>query len=218
MSALGKQRRFPVEWEDRKPCLEDNTEYTAFDAHYVFHTAWAARIVAETRPEKHVDISSSLYFCSIVSAFTPVEFYDYRPVQLGVDGLACGRSDLLALPFADGSLRSVSCMHVTEHVGLGRYGDPLDPDGDLKAMAELQRVVAPDGNLLFVAPVGRPKVMFNAHRIYRAQQVIDGFPKMRLAEFSLVPDWPKCELIRDAPLELADAQSYGCGCFWFRRD
>ncbi len=33
-------------------------------------------------------------------------------------------------------------MHVVEHVGLGRYGDPLDPDGDLKAIAELKRVTA----------------------------------------------------------------------------
>jgi len=31
-----------------------------------------------------------------------------------------------------------------------RYGDELDPDGDLRAIAELQRVLKQDGSLLFV--------------------------------------------------------------------
>jgi hypothetical protein len=35
-------------------------------------------------------------------------------------------------------------MHVVEHVGLGRYGDLMDPDGDLKAMRELRRVACYD--------------------------------------------------------------------------
>ncbi|MEI8343160.1 MAG: DUF268 domain-containing protein [Verrucomicrobiota bacterium] len=210
--------RFSVEWEDRKPCLEDNTEFTSFDAHYVFHPAWAARIVAATRPAKHVDISSSLHFCTMLSAFTPVEFYDYRPAELNLSGLTSARGDLMELPFPDQSVSSISCMHVVEHIGLGRYGEPLDPAGDLKAMAELQRVVAPGGSLLFVTPVGKPRVVFNAHRIYSTRQVLKSFSELRLAEFALVPDWPRCELVRNAPLELADSQSYGCGCFWFQRD
>jgi hypothetical protein len=36
-------------------------------------------------------------------------------------------------------------MHVVEHIGLGRYGDPIDPDGDLKAISELKRVVQKRG-------------------------------------------------------------------------
>jgi hypothetical protein len=57
-------------------------------------------------------------------------------------------------------------MHVIEHIGLGRYGEALDPDGDLKAIRELVRVLAAGGNLLVVVPVGRPRIQFNAHRIY----------------------------------------------------
>jgi hypothetical protein len=49
-------------------------ENTSFDAQYVFHTAWAARILANIRPEKHVDIASSLYFNTLVSAFVPIDF------------------------------------------------------------------------------------------------------------------------------------------------
>ncbi|NDC42314.1 MAG: DUF268 domain-containing protein, partial [Chitinophagia bacterium] len=56
------------------------------------------------------------------------------------------------LPFESDSIPSLSCMHTIEHVGLGRYGDQLDPQGDLKAIAELKRVVQPGGDLLFVTP------------------------------------------------------------------
>ena len=65
--------------------------------------------------------------------------------------------DLISLPFEDGSFHSLTCMHVVEHIGLGRYGDQVDPDGDLMAMKELERVTAKLGNLLFVVPVGIPK-------------------------------------------------------------
>ena len=79
-------------------------------------------------------------------------------------------------------------MHVAEHIGLGRYGDPLDPDGDLKAMGELKRVLAPGGLLLFVVPVGQPRVCFNAHRIYSYGQIVEAFAKLYLEEFALIPD------------------------------
>ena len=102
-------------------------------------------MLSHVRPAKHVDISSRLYFVVIASAFVLVEAYDFRPPRLTLDNLHVGTANLTALPFDDGSVASLSCMHVVEHVGLGRYGDPLDPDGDLKAMAELKRVLATEG-------------------------------------------------------------------------
>ena len=54
-----------------------------------------------------------------------------------------------------------------EHDGLGRYGDPLDPEGDLKAMAYMKAsVVKPGGALVLAMPSGGDFVEFNAHRIY----------------------------------------------------
>ena len=146
-------RRFSLRWIDRYPCLNDRTSGTSFDRHYIYHTAWAARVIRETRPAVHIDVSSSLYFSAIVSAFCRVKFYDYRPADLHLSGLETRAADLCKLPFPDSSIDSLSCMHVVEHVGLGRYGDSLDPDGDLKAIAELKRVLAPGGNFLFVVPM-----------------------------------------------------------------
>jgi len=216
---MSRNGRFTLCWRDRYPCLDGKTALTRFDRHYIYHPAWAARVLAVTRPSSHVDISSSLRFCTLVSAFVPVRFFDYRPAALALSNLTSERADICALPFADQSIPSLSCMHVVEHVGLGRYGDPLDPEGDLKAMRELQRVLAPGGDLLFVVPVGKPRVMYNAHRIYSYSQVREYFAGLELREFALIPDDRHDEgLIRNASPEMADAQEYGCGCFWFRRN
>ena len=212
------RRGLAVRWEDTNPCLDDRTDRCGFDRHYVYHTGWAARVIAQTRPAKHVDVSSSLYFASIASAFVPVDYYEYRPVNLSLPGLRAATADLLALPFAAASVESISCMHVIEHVGLGRYGDPLDADGDLKAIAELRRVVARDGSILFVVPVGRPRVVFNAHRIYGFDQVLGYFEGMDLEQFALIPDGRfNRGIVMNPDEDFVAEQNYGCGCFWFRR-
>jgi len=212
-------KRFDVLLQDNCPCLYDNTIKTNFDAHYIYHPAWAARILAKTRPSYHTDISSTLNFCTIASAFIPIKFYDYRPADLFLSNLSSKSADLLSLPFESGSIKSLSCMHTVEHIGLGRYGDPLDPDGDLKAIAELKRVLAFGGNLLFVVPIGgKPKIMFNAHRIYSYRQIIEYFNDLELIEFALIPDYPSSDgIILDATKEMADKCTYGCGCFWFMK-
>lgn len=208
--------RFRVKWEDRFQCMGDRHSATTFDRHYVYHPAWASRILAQTKPDFHVDISSTLNFCAIVSAFIPVKFYDYRPADLRLGNLSSEKADLMALPFADNSIPSLSCMHVIEHVGLGRYGEPLDPDGDLKAISELKRVLSPGGTLLFVVPVGKPRVLFNAHRIYSYEQIMSYFKELELREFALIPDEAKDGgLIHGASKAMADLQDYGCGCFRF---
>jgi len=213
----GKKLDFAMDWSERRPIFED-TAGTYFDAHYIYHPAWAARILAETKPASHTDISSTLHFCSIVSAFIPVDFYDYRPARLQLSHLASGKADLAALPFPDQSVASLSCMHVVEHIGLGRYGDALDPGGDQKAMRELTRVLAGGGSLLFAAPIGQPKIIFNAHRIYSYRQVVEGFQGLKLHKFSLIPDNAlEAGMIEEATEDQAGRQSYGCGCFWFKK-
>lgn len=213
------RKRFKFSQDDFFPCLHDNTADTGFDRHYVYHPAWAARIISRIRPEKHVDISSTLHFCSILSAFIPVDFYDYRPANLVLGQLRSMSADLLSLPFKDNSIPSLSCMHTVEHVGLGRYGDPLDYDGDLKAIKELKRVLAVGGHLLFVVPLGREsRIFFNAHRVYTKQHALDLFADLQLVDFSLIPeDESDGGLVSDPSDQLLDKQVYGCGCFHFTK-
>ena len=164
-----------------------------------------------------MDISSIVNFCAIVSAFVPVDFYDFRPAPVELDGLYTGAADLTQLHFPSDSIASLSCMHVIEHIGLGRYGDPLDPDGDLKAIGELVRVLAPGGDLLVATPVGRPRVEFNAHRVYDHEAFARYFAPLELVEFALIEESGEAGLIVAPPAEVVRAESYGCGCFWFRK-
>ncbi|MDQ8004977.1 MAG: DUF268 domain-containing protein [Pedobacter sp.] len=212
-------KRFDLNEVDLYPCLDDATSNTGFDRHYIYHPAWATRIVKSYNPDKHIDISSTLHFCSILSAFIPVEFYDYRPANLSLPNLKSLPGDLLNLPFPDRSVASISCMHTVEHVGLGRYNEPLDYDGDLKAIAELKRVLVEGGNLLFVVPLGnQSKIMFNAHRIYTKESVLSLFADLTLQEFTLIPEDEKDGgLIADPSEGLLEKQAYGCGCFWFKK-
>jgi len=207
----------PVFWEDRYPIMNERTQTTPIDSQYVYHTAWATRLLARTRPQRHVDISSYVYFPTIVSAFIPIDFYDYRPLPVRLSGLTTGAEDLTALTFANNSIPSLSCMHVIEHVGLGRYGDRLDPEGDLKAARELKRVLAPGGTLLIVVPVGTPRVCFNAHRIYAYSQVLAMFEGLTLDEFAVLLDDPSQGLISNASAALVARQYLGCGCFAFKK-
>ena len=217
--ANNSNKRFNLNWEDKFPCMKDNTTNTSFDGHYLYHTAWAARVVKKINPTIHYDISSFLYFSTIISAFYKVKFFDFRPIDIKLSNLEVQRADLSNLQFETNSVKSISCMHVVEHIGLGRYGDPLDYDGDLKAISELKRVIIQGGNLLFVIPIGIPKIMFNAHRIYNYQQIISFFNEFELLEFSLIPDNVyDIGMIENASSEICDMQNYGCGCFWFKKN
>jgi SAM-dependent methyltransferase len=213
---LSDNGRFNCKWSDRLLVFGEDTATTGFDAHYVFHTAWAARILAQNKPDLHTDISSDLRFVTLVSAFVNMDFYDYRPVELSLSGLTSKQGDLMALPFEDNTVQSLSCMHVVEHIGLERYGEPLDPQGDLKAMSELKRVLAKDGKLFFVVPVGgEARIQYNAHRIYTYQMILKIFSGLTLEGFSLVND--KGEFIENASEVQANQQRYGCGCWLFSK-
>ncbi len=209
------------EWASEQIIINEATAETEFDRHYIYHPAWAVRVIKKTAPIVHYDISSTLTFSSILSAFIPVRFYDYRPAKLNLSGLESDHIDLTNLSFDNDSISSLSCMHTVEHIGLGRYGDAIDYDGDLKAMKELSRVLAPGGNLLFVVPIGNKSVIhFNAHRIYTRDSIINVFNRegLSLVEFTLIPESSKDGGLLNNPDDIVLArQAYGCGCFWFTK-
>jgi FkbM family methyltransferase len=215
----GAEARLPLSPKEIQPMLEDRTPTFDFDGHYVYHVGWAAEILGKIRPKEHTDIGSYHYFSLIVSGFIPTQFLDYRPMELkGLENYSAGSVDLKNLNISSDSINSLSCMHVLEHIGLGRYGDDLDYDGDLKAASELKRVLAPGGLLLIAVPIGRPRIKFNAHRIYSTKLVFDMFDGLELLDFSLIPDnFKTTGIIRQSSFELADRQEYGCGCFYFRK-
>ena len=212
-------RYIKFDTEDFQYCLHDRTKITQIDRHYLYHPAWAAQIIAFTKPEKHIDISSIIHFGAVLSAFVPIEFYDYRPVDIDLNNYFTSKADLTNLFFKNNSVHSLSCMHTVEHIGLGRYGDPIDYDGDLKAMQELARVLEVGGNLLFVVPVGKQnKICFNAHRIYTADFIRQNFEKYGLIikEFTYISQ-DTGGLVKTDIEYFKTLEEYGCGCFWLTK-
>ena len=197
------------------PCLVDWVPSTPFDPHYFHQGAWLARHLAARPVTAHVDVGSSVMMLSVMTAWAPTVFVDVRPLRAGISGLFPVAGTLAGLPFADRSVASLSCLHVIEHVGLGRYGDPLDPEGARAAAGELARVLAPGGCLYLSAPVGRERVCFNAHRVFSPHTILGWFSGFELAGFSFVDDAGAFRARQD-PAAAAGLE-YGCGMFVFER-
>ena len=116
-------------------------QYAAFDrflsagtarGHYFLQDLWAARRLFTTEASGTRGCASRVDgFVAHLLPFCRVTYVDIRPV--GGHGWRVSltrQGSLLALPFADApACASLSCLHVIEHIGLGRYGDPVDPRG-----------------------------------------------------------------------------------------
>jgi hypothetical protein len=200
---------------DLYPCLLDSTINTPFDAHYFYQGAWLGRKLKGLSVQNHVDIASSVLTVSVLSAFVDTIFVDYRPLKTNLVGLKSLPGDILNLPFESSSQPSVSCLHVIEHIGLGRYGDPLNPMGSFEAALELQRILMPEGNLYITLPVGRERICFNAHRIHFPETVLNLFPDLQLVDFSYVDDGGQFH--PNAQIGLAKTLEYGCGLYHFKK-
>lgn len=70
------------------------------------------------------------------------------------------------------------CVSISsfEHDGLGRYGDPINPNGDIEAMQSVRKALKDDGIFFLAVPIGADKLVWNAHRIYgfkRLEKLLD---------------------------------------------
>jgi SAM-dependent methyltransferase len=204
-----------LRFEDSYPCLTDKQNSTPIDPHYFYQAIWAANHIAALQDRIHIDIGSDVRYVSMLTAIKEVVFVDIRPLLAKIPNFSCISADILTLPFADKSIKSLSCLHVVEHIGLGRYGDKLNPAGTRQACSELNRVIAPGGSLLISLPIGKPRVQFNAHRIHDPHRVLEYLPDLELQEFSLVDDdgkfWPHADLSQ------GESSLYACGLYWFQR-
>jgi hypothetical protein len=189
--------------------------------HYFHQDIWAARIVFQRRPNRHVDVGSRVDgFVAHLLSFREVEVIDIRPLSSRVSGLKFIGADVMRFAHETrGELRSdsVSCLHALEHFGLGRYGDPIDADGWRRGLAGLAQLVLPGGVLLLSVPVGRPRIEFNTQRIFSPSMIVVEAERhgLRLIEFSLVDDAGDFE--SNAAPDLASQLDFGCGCFLFQR-
>jgi SAM-dependent methyltransferase len=185
--------------------------------HYFLQDLWAARRIHERGVREHVDVGSRIDgFIAHLLPFCQVTYVDLRPLEVPVEGLTYLQGSITSLPFDSGTVESLSSLHVIEHIGLGRYGDPVDPAGYLRAAAELARVLRPGGELLVGTPVGRERLCFDAHRVFDPHTVVAAFDGLTLQSFALIDD---AGTAIDFTAGFARAREcvYGCGLFRFTK-
>jgi predicted SAM-dependent methyltransferase len=174
LSAGGKARIL-----DFYPCLFDKTAQTKFDPQYFYQAAWATIAINNNSPTIHVDVGSDIKFVGMLTAITKVKFVDIRPLDVELRNLECISGSIMQLPFEDESLESISSLHVLEHIGLGRYGDPIDPKGAEKSIIELTRVLQVGGFLYISIPVGSQRIQFNSHRTFSPEEIKNLFSHLK---------------------------------------
>lgn len=119
-----------------------------------------------------------------------VTVVDYRPQQANLENVLYITPDKLTTQKFD-IIWSISSY---EHDGLGRYGDPINPNGDLKAMYEIRKHLSENGYLFLVVPVGKDTVVWNAHRVYgkiRLPRLLSGWDVVKV--FGLTEELLKTE-------------------------
>lgn len=195
------------------PCLLDRTDQSgAASSAYFLQDLLVAGKVFRNRPEKHVDVGSSVSgFVAHVASFREIEVFDIRPLETQAPNIVFRQADFMdeELGYADYT-DSLSCLHTVEHFGLGRYGDPIDANGHVKGIHNLRKVLKPGGTLYFSTPIGPQRIEFNAHRVFALEYLLSLLePHFTIKSFSYVSDDNR--LFRDAELTAAAvSNNFGC--------
>lgn len=117
-------------------------------------------------------------------------------------GVEYRHGDCMATQLEDSSVDLVTCISTLEHVGLGRWGDPLEVDGDILAMKEMFRILRPGGHLILTVPFGEATVVYDLHRIYdegRINLLCSGYDRI-VEEYSLMGQLSTMEETRGRPV------------------
>ena len=161
------------------PCLHDRYEEGgATNSEYFWQDLLVARAIHAAKPVKHVDIGSRVDgFVAHVASFREIEVFDVRPISTIVPGVVFYQADLMnpaSLPAAVGGgySDSLSCLHAIEHFGLGRYGDPVNPQGFQHGIANMAQLLQPGGTFYLSTPIGQERVEFNANWVFDPRSIV----------------------------------------------
>jgi len=215
---MGKDNSFPL--GRKKMMLIDRfAESGTMKGHYFHQDLFVAQKVFESNPVNHVDIGSRTDgFVAHVASFREIEVFDIRDQKSLVKNIVCKQADLMQLPKGlEAYCDSISALHSIEHFGLGRYGDPMDFYGHLKAIENITKMLKSGGKFYFSVPIGWQRIEFNAHRIFSVARLLELFDKdFDLDSFSYVDDkgdfYPEVEITK-TDAERSFGCNYGCGIF-----
>jgi hypothetical protein len=190
--------------------------------HYFHQDLLVASLIFKANPIRHIDVASRIDgFVAHVASFREIEVLDVRELQeTGHANIKFIRADLMVEDASHQQIAdSVSCLHAIEHFGLGRYGDPIDPNGHLAGFENIVKIMKDGGTLYISFPIGtNPGVYFNAHRVFHPREILTwpGSDKLELVRFDFVDN--SGNLHKQFPLmDKMPLASYGCGIYTFRK-
>lgn len=161
------------------PCLHDRYEEGgATKSEYFWQDLLVARAIYAAKPIKHVDIGSRVDgFVAHVASYREIEVFDVRPISSVVPGVVFRQADLmnataLSTAAGEGYCDSLSCLHAIEHFGLGRYGDPINPQGYERGIANMAQLLQPGGTFYLSTPIGQERVEFNANWVFDPRSIV----------------------------------------------
>ena len=209
--------------EERFPILTDYKDCAGVaKGHYFHQDLLIAQKLFMDNPERHVDIGSRIDgFVAHVASFREIELFDIRPMRTKLKNITFKVQNLVELSDEyHGYSDSVSCLHALEHFGLGRYGDPIDPQGHMKGFNNLLKLTRRGGKLYISVPIGRRRTVFNAHRIFSPYDLIHlSTDKAYLENYAYVDDHGDLWVEGDIQQLLSDSENleYGLGIYEFRK-
>jgi SAM-dependent methyltransferase len=184
--------------------------------HYYHQDLFVAQQIFNDNPIKHIDIGSRTDgFVAHVASYREIEVFDIRKQVSKSKNIVFQQADLMQLPNGlENYCDSISSLHVLEHFGLGRYGDPIDYMGHLMAIKNITKILKSEGKFYFSSPIGPQRIEFNAHRVFSVKYLLSIFEAdFTLNSFSCVDD--KGDLHENALLNQENIDSnFGCnfGC------
>lgn len=184
---LNARKNFAIQERYMWPIISDKFNPAGTIGNYFWQDLWAARLVINSGVKEHFDIGSRLdgFIAHLLAADIDVTIIDVRKFPGEVEKLHTIVDDATTLyQIPDQSIGSMSALCSLEHFGLGRYGDPIDPEACFKCFDNIQKKLKKGGRLYITLPIGRERVEFNAHRVFYASTVIDCFSSLKLKEFS----------------------------------
>ncbi len=184
---LNRRSSFEIQEQHIWPVMQEKYAMAGSLGNYFWQDLWAARMIVQSGVKEHFDIGSRLdgFIAHLLAAGIDVTMIDVRKFPAEVKGLYTIVDDATTLhQIPDRSIESMSALCSLEHFGLGRYGDPVDPEACFKCFDNIQRKLKKEGKLYLSVPVGKERVEFNAHRVFYADTIVKNFPFLALEEFS----------------------------------
>jgi len=158
------------------PCLHDwHEEGGTASGEYFWQDLYVAQRIFSAGPNRHVDIGSRVDgFAAHVASFREIEVFDIRPMTSIVPGMLFHQADLMnPIDLPENYCDSLSCLHALEHFGLGRYGDPIDPQGDVTGLRNMAKILKSGGTFYLSSPIGQGRVEFNGQRVFDPRKLIE---------------------------------------------